>query len=162
MNLERTTFHAPFFHLRNLERAIYLKFSLTPEEFPPLARTISKNSVAMRNCSFYCHRTRNTLGGHRVTLWEMPPYPSAAESCQCSGWQRAGSSGCPRSSGSLQEMGWPFPLGSELSKQSHIHTDPCVPWALPVGCIKGNNNHYYVFEMCIKQSFELKKKGYFI
>lgn len=128
-------FMHPFFTFEIWKRTIYLKSPLTPDFSAP-ARPTSKSSVATRDCSFYCHSRRNILGGHWVTLWEMPPYPSHAQSCQCSEWQRAGSSGCPRSSGSLQEMGWPFPLGSELSKQSHIHIDPSVPWVLPAGCVK--------------------------
>lgn len=134
--LRRQFFMYPFFTFEIWNRTIYLKLPLTPEDFSALARTLSKNSVALRDCSFCCHSTRSTLGGHWVTLWEMPPYPRPAQSRQCSEWQRAGSSGCPTSSGSLQETGWPFPLGSELSKQSHIHSDPSVLWVLPAGCVK--------------------------
>lgn len=145
MNVERTFFHAPLFPLLGIwKRTRLLKLPLTPEDFSALARIISKNSVAMRICSFYCHSTRNILGGHWVTLWEMPPYPS-----QCSEWQRAGSSGCPRSSGSLQEMDWPFPPGSELSKQSRIHVDPSVPWVLPAGCVKVKTTTIIKFLRCV-------------
>lgn len=58
-------------HSESGTQTSHLKFPFTLHVFSVLVRTISKNSLAMRDDYFFCNSIGSTLGGHweTTTLW---------------------------------------------------------------------------------------------
>lgn len=135
MNVERTIFHFEIW-----KKTIYLKFPLTPEDFSALARTISKNCVAMRAAS-------DPRGD--ATLPKSCSKLSVLRVAE--GWKLRLSQILRLSPGdglAISSWFWPFKTVSHPHWSLRALSSPC-------GLCQVNDNDYQVFEMCIKQSFEL-------